>query len=99
MTQTGPTIQTLDPKRQAETKTYFFDLTDLLVQGEVVLASGSSALPSPTDLLVSNPQVNGGLVGVLLSGGTPGTFYTVLGSFVTSLGQRLEPSFIVQVVP
>ena len=99
MTQTGPTILTLDPKRQAETKTYFFDLTNLLVQGEVISAVGSSVLPSPTDLLVSNPQVNGGLVGVLLSGGTVGNFYTITGSFTTSLGQRLEPTFVVQVVP
>ena len=92
-------------KLLGETKNYTWDFTSSLGASETISAavctasvySGTDA--SPSSLLSGSASISGQTVSQLLTAGTLGVIYEVLCTITTSLGQTLQLSSYVAVVP
>lgn len=92
-------------KLLGETKTYTWDFTSQLAASETILTaictasvySGTDA--SPSGLLSGLATISGQKVTQNLTAGVLGVIYEVLCSIVTSLGQTLQLSSYIAVIP
>jgi len=95
----------LDPKLLGETKTITFDFTSSLVIGETISTqtvtastySGTDATPS--GVISGIASTSGAVVSQKITGGVLGTMYELLCQITTSLGQTLQQSAFLAVVP
>ena len=95
----------LDPKLLGETKTITFDFTSNLAIGETVstqtvtatVYSGTDA--SPSGVISGSASTSGAVVSQKITGGVLGVMYELLCQITTSLGQTLQQSAFLAVVP
>ncbi len=94
-----------DPKLLGATKTYTFDFTSDLATGETISTqsvtattySGTDAVPS--SIISGVASTSGAIVSQKITGGVLGTMYELLCQITTSLGQTLQKSAFLAVVP
>jgi len=95
----------LDPKLLGETKTITFDFTSSLAIGETISTqtvtastySGTDAVPS--GVISGAASASGTVVSQKITGGVLGVMYELLCQITTSLGQTLQQSAFLAVVP
>lgn len=95
----------LRPKLAGETATYTFDFTSSLGASETLLTQSVTAAvysgtdASPSSIVSGGASAAAGVVSQKLTGGLAGVLYQLLCLVTTSLGQTLELSAVLAVVP
>lgn len=94
------------PKRQNETCQYVFDFISNLAVGETITAQSVNVAvysgndPNPAAMLSGGAAVqNGTQVTQLFAAGVVGVIYQAFATAMTSLGQRLQISAYLAVIP
>lgn len=93
------------PKLLGETKTYTWDFTSVMSAAETISSAVATAsVYSGTDLIPGNlisgsASISGQKILQNLAAGTLGVLYEVLVTITTSLGQTLQLSSFLAVVP
>lgn len=95
----------LPAKYEGETKTYTFDFTSDLADGETIstqsvaatVYSGTDAAPS--SIISGSASASGAVVSQKITAGTVGVLYLLICTITTSLSQTLEHAGLVAVIP